>query len=53
MDKYTVRKIHRWLGLIVGLQVLAWTTGGVVMSFFELDNVRGEREMVEAEPQPS
>ncbi|MGQ0585853.1 MAG: PepSY domain-containing protein [Gammaproteobacteria bacterium] len=36
------RQVHRWLGLLIGLQVLLWVTGGVVMSVLRLDEVRGE-----------
>ncbi|NVK21177.1 MAG: PepSY domain-containing protein [Kangiellaceae bacterium] len=36
------RKFHKWLGLIIGLQLLLWTMGGVVMSFFDIEKVRGE-----------
>ena len=36
------RNWHRWLGLIVGLQVLLWVSGGVVMSLIPIDLVRGQ-----------
>lgn len=36
---------HRWLGLLVSLQLLAWSTGGFVFSILPLDLVRGEREI--------
>ncbi len=35
------RKFHRWLGLLIGLQVVLWLSGGLVMSFFDIDQVRG------------
>ena len=28
----TTIRIHRWLGWLIGLQVLVWVTGGVVFS---------------------
>ncbi|MGV6851271.1 MAG: PepSY domain-containing protein [bacterium] len=37
-----LRKTHRWLGLIVGVQILFWVFGGFVMSAIPLDMVRGE-----------
>ena len=37
-----VRQVHRWLGLLIGIQVLLWVTGGVVMSVLRLDEVRGD-----------
>ena len=33
--------LHRWLGMIVGLQVVLWIAGGVVMSAIPIDIVRG------------
>lgn len=33
---------HKWLGMVVGVQVLLWISGGVVMSAIPLDIVRGE-----------
>lgn len=36
--------VHRWLGLIVSLQLLAWSTGGFLFSILAIDNVRGERD---------
>lgn len=37
--------IHRWLGLIVSLQLLAWSLGGFMFSVLEIENVRGERDV--------
>lgn len=36
---------HRWLGLLVSLQLLAWSLGGFLFSILPLDLVRGERDM--------
>jgi hypothetical protein len=36
-----LRRIHKWLGLLIGLQVLLWLSGGVVMSLIPIDMVRG------------
>ena len=36
------RQVHRWLGLLIGIQVLLWVTGGVIMSVLKLEEVRGE-----------
>lgn len=32
---------HRWLGLVVCLQLLAWSVGGLVFSLLDIDRVRG------------
>lgn len=37
-----IRQAHRWLGLLIGLQVLLWIFGGTVMSLLRLEEVRGE-----------
>ncbi len=37
-----VQSAHRWLGLILALQVVAWMASGGVMSWFPLALVRGE-----------
>jgi hypothetical protein len=37
-----VVKLHRWLGLLLGLQVLLWISGGLVMSAVSIDKVRGD-----------
>lgn len=37
-----VRQIHRWLGISVGIQFLAWTLGGLYFSWSDLDEIRSE-----------
>lgn len=39
-------KWHRVVGYVVGLQLLLWTSGGVVMSWFDIETVRGEHNIV-------
>ncbi len=34
--------IHKWVGLIIGLQIVLWIAGGVVMSVIPIDTVRGQ-----------
>ncbi|GAB4222619.1 MAG: hypothetical protein Kow0062_20870 [Acidobacteriota bacterium] len=34
--------LHRWLGLVVGLQLLAWSGGGFLFSVLDIHAVRGE-----------
>ena len=36
-------RIHKWVALIVGLQIVLWVAGGVVMSVIPIEQVRGER----------
>ncbi len=33
--------LHRWLGLIISLQLLAWSVGGLMFSILDIENVRG------------
>ncbi|HED54782.1 MAG TPA: hypothetical protein ENJ00_11365 [Phycisphaerales bacterium] len=32
---------HRWIGLVIALQLLAWSTGGFIFSVLDIDSVRG------------
>jgi len=36
-----LRKLHKWVGLVVGLQFLLWLASGMVMSLFDQDAVEG------------
>lgn len=36
-----MRKIHRWIGLLIGLQIVLWMCSGFVMSLLDADKVRG------------
>ena len=42
-------KIHKWLALIVGIQLFLWVLGGLVMSWFPIEIVRGEHNISERE----
>ena len=37
------RKAHRWLGLIVSIQLLMWTASGLFFSIPDITDVRGEQ----------
>jgi hypothetical protein len=37
-----VRKLHRYLGLFVGIQFLAWTLSGLYFSWNNIDDVHGD-----------
>jgi len=50
MEVRTYRKIHRWLGLVVGIQLLLWTAGGLFFSLNPIAKVRGETEEPESAP---
>ena len=38
-------QIHKWLALIVGLQVLGWVLGGLVMTAIPIERVRSEHHI--------
>jgi len=35
-------KLHRWLSLIIGVQLLLWFSSGLLMSVLPIERVRGE-----------
>ncbi len=39
---YYLRKTHRYLGVIIGIQFLAWTVGGLYFSWNNIDKVHGD-----------
>jgi len=40
--KILFRKIHRWLGLLMALQIIAWMASGLYFSIFPIAEIRGE-----------
>ena len=42
MNKLLLRKIHRWLGLIAGIQLLAWTVSGLYFTLIPIDEIHGD-----------
>ncbi len=42
---HRVRRLHRWLGLVIGVQFLLWTVGGLYFSWTDLDAVHGDHLM--------
>lgn len=36
-----MRKIHKWIGLLIGLQLILWMSSGFVMSLLDADRVHG------------
>ena len=43
------QKTHRYLGLLIGIQLLLWTLSGLVFSFSPIEMVRGEHLVREAD----
>ena len=43
--------VHRWIALVVSLQLLAWSVGGFVFSVLDIEDVRGETDAVRELPE--
>lgn len=39
---YYIRKTHRYLGVFVGIQFLAWTVSGLYFSWTDIDEIHGD-----------
>lgn len=48
--RHQLRRIHIWLGWIVGIPLLIWTVSGLVMVAFPIETVRGEHLLSEPRP---
>jgi hypothetical protein len=44
--------VHRWIALVVALQLLAWSAGGLMFSVLDIDDVHGDLERHVAPPRP-
>jgi uncharacterized iron-regulated membrane protein len=40
--KIVFRKIHRWLGLLMAAQIIAWMASGLWFSLYPIEEIRGE-----------
>ncbi|MDP3801914.1 PepSY domain-containing protein [Brevundimonas sp.] len=45
-------QLHKWIALVVGLQVLFWVGGGLVMTAIPIETVRSEHRVAEQPPVP-
>ncbi|MEO1251021.1 MAG: PepSY domain-containing protein [Pseudomonadota bacterium] len=45
-----VRRVHIWVGLLLGVQILLWMASGVVMSWYSIGFIRGEHTAPVAAP---
>ncbi|WP_394990741.1 hypothetical protein [Emticicia sp.] len=44
------RKTHRWMGVILGIQFLLWTVGGLYFSWSNMDEVHGDHQKAHIHP---
>lgn len=40
--QYYIRKAHRWLGVLLGIQFIFWTVGGIYFSWSNMDEIHGD-----------
>ena len=40
-------RVHKWAGLVIGLQIILWFASGFFMSFFSIDKVHGDHMALE------
>lgn len=40
--RFYIRKTHRWLGLLLGIQFLIWTVSGLYFSWTNIDEIHGD-----------
>jgi hypothetical protein len=48
--RHSLRRLHIWLGWIVGVPLLFWTVSGAVMVALPIETVRGEHLLAEPPP---
>lgn len=41
-NQYYIRKTHRWLGVIIGIQFMFWTISGLYFSWTDIDKIHGD-----------
>ena len=40
--KVLLRRVHRWLGLLMAVQIIAWMSSGLYFTLFPISEIRGE-----------
>ena len=53
MAKITLRKFHRYISLLIAIQLLLWTISGIYFSFNKIENIRGEQYFVASTKAPT
>ena len=47
---FRVRRLHRYMGVILGIQFLFWTIGGLYFSWSNMDEVHGDHQKAHIHP---
>lgn len=50
-NKYYIRKVHRYLGVLIGIQFLFWTISGLYFTWTDLDEIHGDHFLKETSGQ--
>lgn len=45
-----IRKTHRYLGILTGIQFVLWTIGGIYFSYSDMDEIHGDHHRKHAAP---
>ena len=45
-----IRKTHRWMGVILGIQFFLWTLGGLYFSWSDMDEIHGDHQKAHIHP---
>ena len=45
-------QLHKWIGLVVGIQVLGWVLGGLIMTAIPIERVRSEQHIAAFQSDP-
>ncbi|WMN06094.1 hypothetical protein QYS48_31585 [Marivirga arenosa] len=48
-NKYYIRKTHRYLGVIIGIQFLFWTISGLYFTWTDIDEIHGDHFIKETD----
>ena len=50
---FLIRRLHKWFGLVLGLQFLLWAISGAAMALIDHRKVAGEDSIVHSTPSPT
>ena len=49
-SKYIIRRTHRILGVLIGIQFLFWTLSGLYFSWTDIDEIHGDHFLKDEKP---
>ena len=50
---FLIRRLHKWFGLVLGLQFLLWAISGAAMALIDHRKVAGEDSIAHTTPSPT